>query len=136
MSQRRRSPRARSPSSNSAGVTLRPASKPLPLEEAAARYAAGESLAAIAARYQMSASIVGGRLTAAGITVRPPGGRRIPVPVEEAIGLYSGGQTMAQLAKLSNGKTFTATSQGQLQSVYKSIGKAVGYDVHKHDITA
>jgi hypothetical protein len=43
---------------------------------------------------------------------------------------------MAQLAKLSNGKTFKATSQAQLQSVYKSIGKAVGYDVHKHDITA
>ena len=43
---------------------------------------------------------------------------------------------MAQLAKLSNGKTFTATSSSQLKSVYNSIGKAVGYDVHKRDVSA
>lgn len=54
----------------------------------------------------------------------------------QTVAVPSDPQTMAQLAKLSNGKTFTATSQDQLQSVYKSIGKAVGYDVHKRDITA
>jgi len=54
----------------------------------------------------------------------------------QTVAVPSDPQTMAQLAKLSNGKTFKATSQAQLQSVYKSIGKAVGYDVHKHDITA
>jgi hypothetical protein len=46
----------------------------------------------------MHASTVHGKLTAAGITLRPPGGRRIAVPVEEAVGLYAAGRTMAQLA--------------------------------------
>jgi Ca-activated chloride channel family protein len=54
----------------------------------------------------------------------------------QTVAVPSDPQTLAQLAKVSKGKTFKATSQGQLQSVYKSIGKAVGYDVHKHDITA
>jgi Ca-activated chloride channel family protein len=54
----------------------------------------------------------------------------------QTVAVPSDPETMAQLAKLSKGKTFTAASQGQLSSVYKSIGKAVGYDVHKHDITA
>jgi hypothetical protein len=41
-----------------------------------------------------------GKLTAAEITLRPPGARRIPVPVGEAAGLYASGQTMAQLADM------------------------------------
>jgi Ca-activated chloride channel family protein len=53
----------------------------------------------------------------------------------QLVSVPSDPQTMAQLAKLSNGKTFTATNQNQLQSVYKSIGKAVGYDVHKNDVS-
>ena len=54
-------------------------------------------------------------------------GQTVAVPSDPA--------TLASIAEVSKGKTFTATSQGQLSSVYKSIGKAVGYDVHKRDIT-
>jgi hypothetical protein len=87
-----------------AGVARRPAArplpagKPLPVAEAAVLYERGDSLAALGARYGMHASTVWGKLTAAGIALRPPGGRRIAVPVEEAAGLYAAGHTMASLA--------------------------------------
>jgi Ca-activated chloride channel family protein len=55
-------------------------------------------------------------------------GRTIPAPSDP--------QTMAQLASDSRGSTFTATDRHELQRVYDSIGRAVGYEVHKHDITA
>jgi Ca-activated chloride channel family protein len=42
---------------------------------------------------------------------------------------------MAQIAKDTNGKTFTAQSASQLKSVYGQIGRIVGYDVHQHEIT-
>ena len=81
-----------------AGVARRRPGKPLPVAEAAAFYERGDSLAALGTRYGMHASTVHGKLTAAGITLRPPGGRRIDVPVQEAIGLYAAGHTMAGLA--------------------------------------
>jgi uncharacterized protein (DUF433 family) len=87
-----------------AGVARRPAArpllagKPLPVAEAVAFYERGDSLATLGARYGMHASTVWGKLTAAGIALRPPGGRRIAVPVEEAAGLYAAGHTMASLA--------------------------------------
>jgi Ca-activated chloride channel family protein len=52
----------------------------------------------------------------------------IPVPSDPA--------AMAQIAKDTGGKTFTAQTAGQLQSVYGQIGRIVGYDVHRHEITA
>ncbi|HLI55545.1 MAG TPA: VWA domain-containing protein, partial [Actinomycetota bacterium] len=55
-------------------------------------------------------------------------GQVIPVPADPA--------TMAQIASLSGGQTFSAQSAGQLQSVYTQIGRAVGYDVRKREITA
>lgn len=55
-------------------------------------------------------------------------GQVIPVPADP--------QTMAQIASLSGGKTFTAQSEGELSSVYAQIGRAVGYTVHKREITA
>ena len=44
--------------------------------------------------------------------------------------------TMAQIASQSGGHTFTAQTAGQLKSVYQEIGRTVGYDVHRHEITA
>jgi Ca-activated chloride channel family protein len=55
-------------------------------------------------------------------------GEVIPVPADPA--------TMAQIASLSGGETFTAQSAGQLTSVYNQITRAVGYDVHRREITA
>jgi Ca-activated chloride channel family protein len=43
---------------------------------------------------------------------------------------------MAQIASATGGQTFTAQSASQLKSVYSQIGRVVGYDVHRHEITA
>ena len=43
---------------------------------------------------------------------------------------------MAQIATDTGGQTFKAQSAGQLRSVYAQIGRAVGYDVHRHEVTA
>jgi Ca-activated chloride channel family protein len=56
------------------------------------------------------------------------GGQTIPVPADPA--------AMARIAALSGGQTFTAETAGQLRSVYDQIGRAVGYDVHRREITA
>lgn len=56
------------------------------------------------------------------------GGRTLAVPSDPA--------AMAQIAAETGGKTFSATTSGQLRSVYTQIGRAVGYDVHRHEITA
>ncbi len=55
-------------------------------------------------------------------------GQTIAVPSDPA--------AMAAIASGSGGQTFTAQSAGQLKSVYNQIGRAVGYDVHRHEITA
>jgi Ca-activated chloride channel family protein len=55
-------------------------------------------------------------------------GQVIPVPADPA--------TMARIAELSGGQTFTAASASQLKSVYREIGRAVGYDVRHREITA
>jgi Ca-activated chloride channel homolog len=55
-------------------------------------------------------------------------GRTIPVPSDP--------DAMAQIASDSGGQSFTAQTAGQLKSVYKEIGRTVGYDVHRHEITA
>lgn len=55
------------------------------------------------------------------------GGETVAVPSDPA--------TMAEIASRSGGKTFTATSANELRSVYKAIGRTVGYDVHRSDIT-
>ncbi len=55
-------------------------------------------------------------------------GEIIPVPSDPA--------AMARIAKASGGKTFTAKTADELTSVYREIGRAVGYDVHRREITA
>lgn len=55
-------------------------------------------------------------------------GQQVPVPSDPA--------TMARIAKESGGKSFTAKSASQLRSVYDQIGRAVGYVVHRHEVTA
>ncbi|GAC1375966.1 MAG: VWA domain-containing protein [Acidimicrobiales bacterium] len=56
------------------------------------------------------------------------GGRTLAVPSDPA--------AMAQIATETGGRTFSATTSGRLKSVYTEIGRAVGYDVHRHEITA
>ena len=56
------------------------------------------------------------------------GGRTLLVPSDPA--------AMAQIAADTGGQTFKAQSAGQLKSVYAQIGRAVGYDVHRHEVTA
>jgi Ca-activated chloride channel family protein len=51
----------------------------------------------------------------------------VPVPSDPA--------AMARIASDSGGKSFTAETAGELTSVYNQIGKAVGYEVHKSEIT-
>lgn len=55
-------------------------------------------------------------------------GQTLPVPADPA--------AMAQIASATGGKTFTAQSADQLKSVYHQIGRVVGYDVHRHEITS
>jgi Ca-activated chloride channel homolog len=55
-------------------------------------------------------------------------GRTTPVPSDPG--------AMAQIASESGGRTFTAQTAGQLNSVYKEIGRVVGYDTHRREITA
>jgi Ca-activated chloride channel homolog len=54
----------------------------------------------------------------------------------ETIAVPSDPAAMAQIAADSGGETFTAQSAEQLKSVYHQIGRVVGYDVHRHEITA
>jgi Ca-activated chloride channel homolog len=55
-------------------------------------------------------------------------GEEVPVPADP--------QTMAQIASGSGGKSFTAVSANQLNSVYDQIRKSVGYDTVHRDMTA
>ena len=55
-------------------------------------------------------------------------GQTVAVPSDPA--------AMAQIASATGGQTFTAQSADQLKSVYHQIGRVVGYDVHRHEITA
>jgi Ca-activated chloride channel family protein len=55
-------------------------------------------------------------------------GQTVPVPFDP--------DTMAQIASASGGHSFTAQTAGQLKSVYSQIGRTVGYDVHRREITA
>jgi Ca-activated chloride channel family protein len=55
-------------------------------------------------------------------------GQTLSVPSDPA--------AMAQIASATGGETFTAKTADQLKSVYHQIGRVVGYDVHRHEITA
>ncbi len=55
-------------------------------------------------------------------------GETVPVPADP--------QAMSQIASDTGGKTFSAQTSNQLKSVYSEIGRAVGYDVHRKDVTA
>ena len=55
-------------------------------------------------------------------------GQTVPVPSDP--------QAMQRIAQESGGKSFTAKSANQLHAVYDQIGRAVGYVVHKHEVTA
>jgi Ca-activated chloride channel family protein len=54
-------------------------------------------------------------------------GESIPVPADP--------NEMAKIASGSGGKSFTATSGTELNSIYAKIRNSVGYDIVKHDIT-
>jgi Ca-activated chloride channel family protein len=63
--------------------------------------------------------------TSAGVILRQGGA--IPVPSDP--------QAMARIASESGGHAFTAQTASQLKSVYDQIGRAVGYEVHKQELT-
>jgi len=54
-------------------------------------------------------------------------GQVIPVPSDPS--------AMARIAAGSGGQTFNAQTAGQLKSVYTQIGRTVGYDAHRREIT-
>jgi Ca-activated chloride channel family protein len=54
----------------------------------------------------------------------------------EIVAVPADPQTMAQIAAGSGGKSFTAVSANQLNSVYDQIRKSVGYDTVQRDLTA
>jgi Ca-activated chloride channel family protein len=54
-------------------------------------------------------------------------GETIPVPADK--------DAMAKIASATGGKSFSATTGNQLNSVYEQIRKSVGYDTVHHDIT-
>lgn len=55
-------------------------------------------------------------------------GRREPVPVDRA--------ELARVSKISGGETYTATSAGELKSVYKDIGSSVGKEKVDKEVTS
>jgi Ca-activated chloride channel family protein len=55
-------------------------------------------------------------------------GQTVPVPFDPI--------AMARIAQESGGTSFTARSASQLHAVYDQIGRAVGYTVHRHEVTA
>lgn len=63
--------------------------------------------------------------TAGGFVVR--GGRQEPVPVDKV--------ELRNIADLSGGEAFTADSASQLQSVYSSIARQVGYEKQLTEVT-
>jgi len=52
------------------------------------------------------------------------------------VGVPSDPATMSRIAAESGGQSFTAETAKQLKSVYDQIGRSVGYDVHRTEITA
>jgi Ca-activated chloride channel family protein len=54
-------------------------------------------------------------------------GRTITVPSDPG--------ALAKVAATTGGQAFTAQTTGKLQSVYQEIGRTVGYDVHRRDIS-
>lgn len=76
----------------------RRATKPIPVQEAAARYRQGATLAELASAYAVGGRTIRRQLTAAGVPLRSRGPGRIPIPVQEAAQLYRSGQTIRQIA--------------------------------------
>jgi Ca-activated chloride channel family protein len=64
--------------------------------------------------------------TAAGVVNLPAGTVLVP----------SDPEAMARIAEQSGGRSFTAETAGQLKSVYNQIQRSVGFEVHKHELTA
>ncbi len=50
-----------------------------------------------------------------------------PVPVEE--------EALKQIAQTTGGRSFSADSLGELESVYSDIGSSIGYDTQKVEVT-
>lgn len=55
-------------------------------------------------------------------------GRREPVPVDRA--------ELARVSRISGGEAYTATSAGQLEEVYKDIGRSVGTEKIDQEVTS
>lgn len=54
-------------------------------------------------------------------------GRAIPVPYDEA--------TMSEIAQISGGSTFTASSEQELRAVYQTLTRQIGYETRLVDVS-
>ena len=59
--------------------------------------------------------------------VRRRGGSELPVPVNH--------QELSEVAQLSGGKKFSAASSSELESVYRSIARVIGYQKVDQEVT-
>jgi Ca-activated chloride channel homolog len=101
------------------GAPTIPANDVIPAEDVAVEAAANAKLAGIAVD-----TIAFG--TANGVVTIQ--NQRHPVPSDP--------ETMARIAEASGGQTFAAETGGQLEAIYDQIGRAVGFDKQKSEITA
>jgi Ca-activated chloride channel family protein len=62
-----------------------------------------------------------------GTIVDPQSGGIVPVPVDKS--------ALRDIAETTGGKFFAATTEGELSSVYKSIGSSIGYEKVDKEIT-
>jgi Ca-activated chloride channel family protein len=54
-------------------------------------------------------------------------GRAIPVPYDEA--------TMREIARISGGSTFTASSEEELRAIYTTLTQQIGYETRRVDVS-
>ena len=101
------------------GAPTVPADDAIPPEDIAVEAAANAKLAGVAVD-----TIAFG--TADGIVTIQNQRHRVP----------SDPETMARIAEASGGQTFAAETGGQLEAIYDQIGRAVGFDNQKSEITA
>jgi Ca-activated chloride channel homolog len=85
----------------------------------------------------VDAAAVSAKQVGVGISTIAFGTQNGSVTVQgHVVGVPSDPATMSRIAAESGGQSFTAETAKQLKSVYDQIGRSVGYDVHRTEITA
>lgn len=60
----------------------------------------------------------------------------IELPTGETVGVPADKTALGDIATATDGKTYEATSEGQLREVYENIGSSIGYTEEERDISA